>query len=291
MYQDKSQNLGHLSPFLMAALRRLFKPLVRLLLRQQVAFPVLVELLKSLYVQVAETEFTLESKRQSDSRLHVLTGIHRRDIKRLRGIPEVAIKVPVNIAVGGQAVSRWCTDPEYLDAEGNPAPLPRLARKAGSPSFEALVSSISKDTRPRTLLDEWLRIEVVTLNEDHEVCLRREAFIPDKGLEEKLYYLGRNLHDHIATCEHNLGSDQAPFFERSVNYPELLAEDVEILRQKAAEMGMQTLTTLNEMALKLRENSAGQPGERERINVGIYFYKEPAENETGQQSSTPNEKG
>ncbi len=260
----------------LAAVRRLLRPLVRLLLRYQIGYPAIAELLKALYVDVAEKEFRLEDKAQSDSRLHVLTGIHRRDVKRLRHQTPEKIEVPLNISVGGQAVSRWTTDPDWLDESGQPIALPRRAQKDGGPSFDRLVSSISKDIRPRTLLDEWLRIGVVALDDDDRVHLQTSAFIPRKGFEEKLYYLGRNLHDHIAACDHNVAEPEDAWFERSVNYPSLLAEDVEILRQRAAELGSETLLTLNAMAVEMKEKSKHRPGRRERVNFGAYFYKEPA---------------
>ncbi len=264
------------TPVLMAALRRLLKPVVRLAMRHQVNYPSMAELLKSLFVEVAEQDFRLEDKPQSDSRLYVLTGIHRRDIKRLRNqAPEQAV-VPTNISIGGQAVSRWCTDKRYLDDAGRPAPLPRQRKNGDGVSFDALISSISKDIRPRTLLDEWLRIGVVKLDDEGRVHLRTEAFIPQKGFEEKLYYLGRNLHDHIAACEHNIDDPDKPYFERSVHYPALHEDDVETLREQAAELAMETLSRLNALALELRSASENRPGPRERFNFGAYFYKAPA---------------
>lgn len=261
----------------MSALRWLLKPVVRLAMHHQIGFPAFAELLKSIYVETAEQAFKIDGKPQSDSRLHVLTGIHRRDIKRLRKQTPASVTVPNNISIGGQAVSRWCTDARFTDADGHPLPLPRRSADDSGVSFNALIASVSKDIRPKTVLEEWLRIGVVELNDQGHVRLRTEAFIPDRGLEEKLYYLGRNLHDHIAACEHNIDTQEAPFFERSVHYPALHAEDVAVLQARAAELAMETLTTLNALAVELRARSQDKPGPRERINFGAYFFKAPAE--------------
>jgi len=280
-HPDSVGSMHNRTPVLMSALRRLLRPVVRLALRHQISFPTLAELLKSLFVEVAERDFQLDNKPQSDSRLYVLTGIHRRDIKRLRNQAPEQVVVPANISIGGQAVSRWCTDKRYADDNGRPAALPRQRKDGSAISFDSLISSISKDIRPRTLLDEWLRIGVVELDNEGFVHLRTEAFIPEKGFEEKLYYLGRNLHDHIAACEHNIDDKDTPFFERSVHYPALHVDDVEVLREQATAMAMDTLTRLNALVLELRSASENKAGPRERFNFGAYFYKEPAA-ETGQ---------
>ena len=68
---------------LIAAVRRLLRPLVKLLLNYSVQYPALTSLLKQTYVEVA-TAMPVEGKIQTDSRVSLLTGIHRLDVKRLR---------------------------------------------------------------------------------------------------------------------------------------------------------------------------------------------------------------
>ena len=48
-------------------------------------FPALADLLRELYVNVAEYDFALSGKEQTDSRVSLLTGIHRKEVRRLRG--------------------------------------------------------------------------------------------------------------------------------------------------------------------------------------------------------------
>jgi len=75
-------------PAALRALRQLLRPLVRFLLDQQISFPVLSRLLKEVYVDVAREELPLEGRAQTDARLSLLTGVHRKDVRRLRGPPE-----------------------------------------------------------------------------------------------------------------------------------------------------------------------------------------------------------
>src|SRR5262245_25973500 len=69
---------------LLATTQRTLWPLVKLLLHRGISYPLLAEAIKSVFVGVAEAEFPLRGKAETDSRISLLTGIHRRDVKRLR---------------------------------------------------------------------------------------------------------------------------------------------------------------------------------------------------------------
>ena len=70
----------------LTALKRILRPLVKLLLSHQITYADCARILKECYVEVAEKEFVLEGKPQTDSRLSLLTGIHRKEVKNLRKI-------------------------------------------------------------------------------------------------------------------------------------------------------------------------------------------------------------
>jgi hypothetical protein len=268
-----SQVNGDPSPQLVAALKALLHPLIRLLMAKQVTYTYLVGLLKDIYVEVAERDFPVEGKRQTDSRISLLTGVHRKDVRRLRGARHHADEPPPSVSLGAQLVARWTGLPEYLDETGRPRPLRRLPRTGvGGPSFEGLVRSVSKDIRPRSVLDEWLRLGVARVDEDDYVWLNVGAFVPERGFEEKAYYFGRNVHDHLAAAVHNLLAEGPPFLERSVYYDELSAESVKALGVLAEEMGMKALHAVNRKAIELQAQDVGHPEARERMNFGIYYF-------------------
>jgi len=59
-----------------APLARLLRPLVRLCIRSGMTFPALAQLLRELFVNVAEHDFALEDKEQTDSRVSLLNTQH-----------------------------------------------------------------------------------------------------------------------------------------------------------------------------------------------------------------------
>jgi len=258
---------------LIAAVKRLLRPLVRLLIAKGVGLPVLTEILKQVYVDVAQGEFAAPGKKPTDSRISLMTGVHRKDVKRLRTKRDRGPQAPRTIGIGAQMVAQWVGSMATTDSKGRPLALPRQAESPGGPSFDALVASISTDVRPRAVLDEWLRLGIAHLDKNGHVVLNRLAFVPEKGLEEKAFYLGRNIHDHLAAAAHNLLGEGNAQLERSVHYSDLTPESAAALAEAAEQAGMQSLLEINRMALELVAKDKGKENASRRINFGLYFYK------------------
>jgi uncharacterized protein DUF6502 len=256
----------------LTAVDRVLEPLSRLLLDHGVALPVMVERLKNAYLRVADAQFGGRDGALSDSRVSVLTGVHRKDVRRLRRAAPEEGRAPRSISIGGQIIVRWTGRPEYLDARKRPLPLPRLRRDGRSRSFEALAESVSTDVGPRAILDELVRLGIVHIDAEDRVRLNRGAFVPQAGFEEKAYYLAKNIHDHLAAAAHNLRGDSPPHLERSVHYVRLSEASVERLRELAERAGMRSLNEMNRAAqsLKGRDERKGQAGRR--MTFGVYFY-------------------
>jgi hypothetical protein len=227
-----------------------------------------------LYVEVASDEFAIEGKRLTDSRINLLTGIHRKDVRRLREEAEAREGPapdgrPKSISLGAQIVARWTDQPEFQDDRGRPSALHRRP-VPGESSFDDLVSSVSRDIRPRSVLDEWQRLGVVHLDERDRVVLNSDAFIPSRSFEEKAHSLGHTLHDHIA---HNLMDGEPPMVERSVFYSGLSDASVAELLALSEERGMQALHAVNRKAMELQERDKGRKGALHRMRLGIYTFR------------------
>jgi len=271
---EQSQFAGELPAPLVAALRRVLRPLIRLLLSYGIRFQTFCDLAKSIYIQIAEEEFKLDNKAQTDSRISLLTGVHRRDVKRLRSESLAVSILPLQASLSAQLLAIWSGRDEYLDSQGAPLPLPRLVSKGGEHSFEALVQSVSKDFRARVVLDEWLRQGIATLDEQDNVHLAADAFASPQGIEEKSFYFGQNIHDHLAATVHNLSGATPPFLERCVYYNNLTADSVKEYERVARSAGMRAIHTVNRHAIELQKRDTGKSDAVYRTNFGIYNFTE-----------------
>jgi hypothetical protein len=255
-----------------AAIRYLLRPLVRLLLSHGISFPAFCDLVKSTYVKVSEAEFKLDAKPQTDSRISLLTGIHRREVNRLRNEAVTEIDLPQRASMSALLLTIWSGHPEYLDKQGMPIPLPRLASKGEGQSFEALVQSVSKDFRARVVLDEWLRQGIVTLDSDDRVHLSADAFVQPQDMAEKVYYFGQNIHDHMAATVHNLAGNAPPFLERCVFYDKLSADSTRELADYSRTVATRSLHAVNKRAAELQQSDQKKTDAVHRANFGVYYY-------------------
>jgi Family of unknown function (DUF6502) len=260
------------STALLAAIDRLLRPLVRLLIGRGVMFPDLADRLRRLYVEVAEEHFRLDAKEQTVSRVSLLTGVHRKEVKRLREEPQNEAALPPQMSLGAQLISQWLGNAMTTEAEGAPLPLPRLEMADGSPSFASLVQGISRDVRPRAVLDELVRQGICRIDADDKVHLDQGAFVPRTGFDDMVHYFGRILSDHIAAGAHNLSDGATPFFDRAVIFDRLSEADALVVQQLASKHAMQALLKVNRQAVALADASVNDPKASWRITFGSYFY-------------------
>ncbi|MDT8428598.1 MAG: DUF6502 family protein [Pseudomonadales bacterium] len=260
---------------LLRAIRKLLRPLVKLLLSYQITYPALIGMLKSVYIEVAEEDFQMHGKRSSDSRINLLTGVHRKDVKRLRQQSSEQAEIPQNISIGSQLIGYWLGSKEFLDDHGRPRALAVSSSDQELPGFDELVKQVCRqDIRPRVILDEWLHLGIAKLDQSGKVILNKEGFIPEQGFDEKVFFFGKNLHDHLATGTDNLLGKKPPRFDRSVYYDRLSQDSVLVLASLAEETGMQALRKMNEAALHLQKDdeTSGLQEAYYRMNFGIFNY-------------------
>lgn len=255
----------------LAATKALLRPLVRVLIASGATLPALVAALKECFVEVASRDFRLGGREPSDSRVSLVTGVHRKDVRAIRERSH-PVSTPRAGGLAATVVGRWLGRPDHRDADGRPRPLSRAA-------FDALVAGVSKDVRPRTVLDELVRLGLVEVGADDAVRLLADAFVPAKGGEELLAFFERNLHDHLAAAAGNLlaGPDDHRFLERAVYYNNLRPADVDRLEAEARTLALAALRHLNGLALEMQQAARDDAGAGERFRFGVYFFRAEAE--------------
>ena len=265
------------------AIQWLLRPLVRALIAQGVTALALYQVIKRVYVEVAEEELARAGERPTDSRINVLTGVHRRDIRAFRtsdgsGEAETRRKVTIIATVLG----RWLGDPATTAADGAALALPRTSDSG--PSFDAMVEGVSRDIRPRAVLDELTRQGLVAVNPDTGLIqLRAEAFFGPADLDQRVHFFAANVGDHIAAAAENLLSDEPRYMERAVFYNRLTHGSVDAIEQDARRRATDLLVDLNRVAHRHQERDMDAPDGTERFRFGVYFYREDQarEPETG----------
>ncbi|HHJ13794.1 MAG TPA: hypothetical protein ENJ79_05360 [Gammaproteobacteria bacterium] len=256
------------------AVQTLLKPLVRILLRNGIAYGSFAEMARKVYVDVAWKEFAPEGKKQTITRVSALTGLTRKEAKRLHELGDTNTsqnEQRYNRAV--RVISGWVNDARFQDGRGEPATLPLEGDEA---SFARLVHDYSGDMTPRAMLSVLENAGTVKV-QDKQVHLLRRAYLPGQDPEEKITILGTDSAELIATIDHNLTAPAEDLrFQRKVSNLRLRADAVPVFRAMATEQSQQLLERFDAW---LAAHEADQEDGR-YVSVGIYYFQQDSDEDT-----------
>lgn len=268
---------------LAGALRKILRPLVRILLRSGIPYGLFADLAKQVYVEIATDEFDIPGRRQTVSRVSVITGLSRKEITRVQELGGLdAAEAADRYHRAARVISGWVRDARFIDEHGQPAPLPMEGKGA---TFTELVKEFSGDIPPRAILDELVNVGAVESLADGRIRLLTRAYIPRNSKADKLGILGTDVAYLIATIDHNVHeTDAEPRFQRKVAYDNLPAEVLKELRHMSGAKAQALLEQIDRwMAAHDRDTNPDVRGSgRKRAGIGIYYFEEDFEE--GEQS-------
>lgn len=255
---------------------QVLRPLARLMIDHGLQLIPMVELLKKALVDEAMSGYGLADKGSTDTRVALLTGVHRKDVKRLREQPH-ADATPPMVPLAASVVARWISDPRYLHADRSPRALARTPGRgqAGEPDFTQLVAEVSRDVGARAVLDELVRLGVVELTDEGLALLKTKAFVPQGDQGDAFHFLAANVSDHLATAVHNLqpGRVGEPMLEQSAFSHDLTAHQANELHALARQLWANALQQFLQTATVAEERSLGAEGPKQRIRFGVYLHQ------------------
>lgn len=251
----------------------LLAPVARWLLRSGVSYGAFATLLKTVFVDAARAELERGGAAPTHSALSVLSGVHRKDVRAIAEAPrEPAALSPRGVPLASQVYTRWLTARRYRDRDGHPRALPR---SGAGVTFEALAREVSVDVHPRTVMDELLRLGLVTLEGDLLIPVSL-SFLPSRRLDELTALFAANAADHMAAAVNNLTTDAPRYLEQSVFADGLGAASVADLHELARAAWQEAFEAMVKEARKRVAADDGlPPAEQHRMRFGVYFYGEP----------------
>ncbi|GAB3678370.1 DUF6502 family protein [Salinisphaera aquimarina] len=261
--------------WLARACHRLLRPLVRILLRHGIAYRDFSEIVRSVYAEVARESFTPQGRRPTDAHVAVITGLTRKDVKRLR---EQADHDYSDDVWGGanratRVLSGWHRDPDFTDAHGAPK---ALALDDETTGFTALVRRYSGDIPANAILEELERVMAVSRSAEDNIEVIQRAYVPDAGDAESLRMLGSASHDLLATLEHNLSRPDGahPYFQRTVFNTRVDVRALPIFHRLVSQHGQQLLETLDDWLEHHEVAAQDKDKPVKRTGVGIYYFED-----------------
>jgi len=199
---QKGTDLSNHKDIFADAIGKILRPLVRLALSRGLTLDSFTDITKRVFVDVATHEFHIEGKKQTKSRIAALTGIHRKEVTRVQKLPEGAMKeISRKRNRAARVFSAWLREPQFLDQKGDPLPL----AFEGKNGFSDLVKRFSGDIPVRTIIDEFKRLDMITINEiDGKLSLNSHGYVPRGDEDEYLEILGVDTQELIDTIIFNM---------------------------------------------------------------------------------------
>ncbi|MFZ1987323.1 MAG: DUF6502 family protein, partial [Desulfatitalea sp.] len=101
---------------------RVLTPLVRILLRSGVSYGTFTEIAKETFARVALQEFDIQGRKQSVSRVAVITGLTRKAVKAVMARPaEESEPLGKTYNRAARVIAGWRRDSEFQTPDGRPA--------------------------------------------------------------------------------------------------------------------------------------------------------------------------
>jgi hypothetical protein len=269
---------NHDRQWLARASHRLLRPLVRIMLAQGIAHRDFDAIVRAVYAEVARESFTPAGKRATDSHVAVVTGLTRKEVKRLREQSDSHYDAGTwggaNRAT--RVLSGWHRDPDFTDDEGAPRP---LVLDDDIEGFTALVRRYSGDIPVMAILDELERVHSVARDAEGRVQVLNRAYVPGTGDSERIRMLGSAGHDLLSTLEHNLssGEHKKPRFQRTVFNTRVNKRVLPVFHRLISQQAQQLLETLDDWLERHEVDEKDHDTACTRAGVGIYYFEDKGE--------------
>lgn len=264
---------------ILAAYRRLLRPLVRILIRNNVSFAEFSEVAKNVYVEVAEGDFQAADNNTKQDRIAILTGLTRNEVQRLverRGRSRVDTASNLDRITG--FLGGWHTDPYFTGPYGLPLDVPFDG--VDDRTFAELVRRYAGGMHPGAMLSELLRIGVVRETDGGRIKVLTRTYLPQSDTPDSLDRLGRAVGLFVETIDFN--RDEADpdkrLFERTVVADNgIRVSDLPELQAYVRERGQFLLEEIDDWLSKLEPIPANCKEETVQTGIGVYHYIESSD--------------
>jgi len=257
------------------ALYAAMKPIARFLLRSGISYREFNDILKAAFVDVATQDYGIRGRPTNISRVAVMTGLTRKEVKRLREYGEHSARNRLSKrSPPAEVLHYWFTDPEYLDSNN----LPKILPYDGSDiSFTALTRKCAGDIPPGAMRTELKRVGAIVEKEGGSLEAVRREFVSIDADARVVAGLNLGLRPLATTIAHNTN----PQVKGDVRFQRLIfSQRIPLARLE----NLQTAATRKlikiseELDDDFAELEAKSPHSREKLagnaGVGIFYFVE-----------------
>lgn len=219
------------------------------------------------FVDVAFRDFAPASKKQTVSNVAILTGLNRKEVKKLNELEAdqgSGDGRQYNRAV--RVLGGWLNDSRFQGNDGNPRDLDYEGRD----SFSELVRDYSGDMPVAAMQKVLMNSGNIRVSDDR-VRLLSHAYLPAGDSLEKLAILGTDASQLIETIDYNLTAEESALrFQRKASNPQVAIAAIPEVKQYLRRKGQ---AFLEEIDLYLSQHEAGKGEDASELSVAVFYHE------------------
>ena len=265
----------------LGAILLVLKPIARALLRVGVGYREFSEIAKTAFVETATSDYGLRGRPTNISRVAVMTGLTRKEVRRIRIKTDASEHtVVMRTTPVSQILHRWYTDEEFLNDNGSPK---NLDFDGDGLSFTSLVKKYGGDVPAGAMRTELKRIDAIEQNAAGQLSpTKRVAYNIDLhdrligGLAGILYPAALNL-------AHNLEVEEGPgrWVNLAATSKYVRKSDKGRIMRISSDRIVEFVETIDDMYGAYEALSSQDKGADDSVAVGVgVFYFEENKSET-----------
>lgn len=250
---------------------QILMPLAKVMLRFGVSHQMFLEWSKIAFIEAAKQTDSIKNKKQPNTAISIITGLHRKDVQRLMSSKSSEEDSTLNQTNRLLRVAKgWMGD---LDFSING--MPQVIPYEGEKSFTELNRRYSGDMKPKAMLDELENNGMISIDENKNIKLISMQFMP-KGDIGKMEILGFDAAALIQTIDRNLDLDMPEsLFQKKVYYDNLPKSILPEFKNLVNQKSLQLLIELDRF-LRLHDGDATnkkiEPKDKAGAGVGIFYF-------------------
>lgn len=247
---------------------RVLSPLIRILLRNGIAYGTFIDIVRKIYVDSGFLEAKRRGQKETVSNVSILTGINRKEVKRLKEAllfdTDHSLKKFNRIV---RVLAGWQHDEEFLDENHE---VKDLLLEGESGSFSSLVKRYSGDMPIVAMLNALIDSGNIKIIDNGNIQLINPNYLPSSDSEQKLNILGIDTAELINTIDHNITLDhpEDAWFQRKASNTRVDRDALPKIKQRINKKAQQLLEDID------ADFSANETTSEEHscaVSIGIYF--------------------
>ena len=257
------------------------RPLARILLRFGIGYSEFAEISKTAFVDVATKDYGLRGRPTNISRVAVMTGLTRKEVRRIRQkIKDGQQLVTIKTTPMSDIVHRWHGEDDYVDSSGRPVILPFAGDGA---TFSGLARKYGGDIPPGAMRTELKRVGAVEEDRQGNLKVISRSIHPERRHDKLITAVVHAIYPLISTVAHNVNParEEDSWAQINVHTQSIRKSDISRLRR----ISFDRLTGVSEsiddlfMAYETLHDNESSENNENTVAIGVFYFEERGDKE------------